>query len=63
MMLAEYYLAKHETPFTAYMALQRDLLYQYLMQGGTPEEWCRSMAPVFRRRYGPVFRDLDTLEV
>lgn len=41
-------------PFTLteYMALQRSLLQRFLAQGGTEEEFCRRLAPVFRRRYG-----------
>jgi len=55
MLLAEHYLAQHASPFAAYMALQRALMRQYLQQGGTEEEWCRSIAPAFRRRYAAVF--------
>ena len=55
MILAQQYLARHASPFAAYMALQRALLEHYLMQGGTTEAWCSRIAPAFRRRYAPVF--------
>jgi len=55
--LAQKYLARYETPFAAYMALQRALLVHYLTRGGTEENWCERIAPAFRRRYQPVFAD------
>lgn len=51
MILAEMYLARHESRFAAYMALQRALLAQYVARGGSAEEWCERMAPLFRRRF------------
>ncbi|MGH7468407.1 MAG: hypothetical protein ACRENP_10530 [Longimicrobiales bacterium] len=55
MILAQQYLARHTSPFAAYMALQRALLGHYLIQGGTTEMWVKRIAPAFRRRYAPVF--------
>lgn len=55
MILAQKYLARYETPFAAYMALQRALLLHYMSRGGTAETWCVKIAPIFRRRYMPVF--------
>ena len=55
MVLVQQYLARYESPFAAYMALQRALLRQYLSRGGTEEAWCNRIAPAFRRRYAPVF--------
>ena len=49
--LAQLYLARHESPFAAYMALQAALLARHVSRGGSPEDWCERMAPVFRRRY------------
>jgi len=49
--LAQLFLARYESPFAAYMALQRALLAHHLSRGGSPEDWCERMAPVFRRRY------------
>lgn len=51
MILAEMYLARHESRFAAYMALQRALLAQYVARGGSAEAWCERMAPLFRRRF------------
>jgi hypothetical protein len=55
MILAQQYLARHSSPFAAYMALQRSLMQHYLSQGGSAETWCNRIAPAFRRRYAPVF--------
>ena len=55
MILVQEYLARHGSPFAAYMALQRALLRQFLARGGTEEIWCTRIAPAFRRRYAPVF--------
>jgi hypothetical protein len=55
MILAQRYLARYETPFAAYMALQRALLLHYMSRGGTAEKWCAKIAPLFQRRYLTVF--------
>ena len=55
MILAQKYLARYDTPFAAYMALQRALLLHYLSTGGTEERWCKEIAPLFHRRYQPAF--------
>lgn len=57
MLLAQKYLARYDTPFAAYMALQRALLVHYLSRGGTEERWCQAIAPIFRRRYQPAFAE------
>ena len=51
MILAQKYLARYETPFAAYMALQRALMMLYLSRGGNEREWCERIAPLFHRRY------------
>ena len=51
MILAQKYLARYETPFAAYMALQRALMLHYLSRGGTEQNWCERIAPLFHRRY------------
>jgi hypothetical protein len=53
--LAIAYLARYESPFRAYMALQCALLRLYIRRGGSAEDWCRRMAPLFRRRYAAAF--------
>ena len=55
MILAQKYLARHKTPFAAYMALQRALMMHYMLRGGTEEQWCKLMAPRFHGRYAHVF--------
>jgi hypothetical protein len=51
MLLAEYYLARNDSGFAAYMALQRALLLRWLARGGTEQSWCDRLAPRFRERY------------
>lgn len=55
MILAQKYLARYETPFAAYMALQRALMMHYLTRGGTEAAWCERIAPRFRQRYQALF--------
>lgn len=51
MILAQRFLAHSESPFQAYMALQRALMIRYLQRGGSLERWCHDLAPRFRERY------------
>lgn len=51
MILADRFLARCDSPYAAYMSLQRALMTHYSAQGGSPELWCASLAPTFRRRY------------
>lgn len=51
MILAQKYLARYETPFAAYMALQRALMLLHLSRGGSERDWCERIAPIFHRRY------------
>jgi hypothetical protein len=55
MIMAELFLARHETPFAAYMALQSALLQRHLRRGGSLDRWCSDIAPAYRRRYEQVF--------
>lgn len=55
LVLADSYLARHRTPFEAYMALQCSLAERFVRRGGSPDEWCNRLAPAFRRRYAPAF--------
>jgi hypothetical protein len=41
--------------FAAYTALQCALMRRHLARGGTAEDFCIRLAPVFHRRYAPVF--------
>jgi hypothetical protein len=54
LVLADAYLARHTSPFEAYMALQCALLARFIRRGGTSAEWCDRLAPAFRRRYAPI---------
>jgi hypothetical protein len=49
--LASSYRARHQTGFSAYMALQCALMQHYVRRGGTVQQWCSRMAPAFRDRY------------
>jgi hypothetical protein len=40
--------------FAAYLALQCALMRRFVARGGTPEEFCTRLAPVFHRRYAPL---------
>lgn len=55
MTLADEYLTRYGCGFDAYMALQRALMLRHFSRGGTNESWCARFAPVFRRRYAPIF--------
>jgi hypothetical protein len=51
MELARRFVAMHPSPFGAYLALQRALMARHMARGGTQEDFCARLAPVFRRRY------------
>lgn len=55
MEVARGYLSRYPSRFAAYVALQVALMRRYTSRGGTVEEFCASLAPVYRRRYGPLF--------
>lgn len=47
------------TRYGAYLALQCALIQRHVARGGTPEDFCLRLAPVFRRRYAPLLLDSD----
>ncbi len=51
------FLQSSPTPFGAYVNLQCALMQRHVNRGGTTEDFCRRLAPVFHRRYGPVLLD------
>ncbi|CAN5819546.1 hypothetical protein BH23GEM6_BH23GEM6_08660 [soil metagenome] len=51
------------TRFGAYLALQCALMRRFIARGGTPEEFCSRLAPVFHRRYGPLLLENDPVTV
>jgi hypothetical protein len=59
MEIARRYLARSPSRFAAYLALQRALMYRYLARGGSPEEFCRRLAPVFRRRWARLLHETE----
>jgi hypothetical protein len=44
----------HATGFEAYLALQTALMRRFIARGGTDEEFCARLAPVFHRKYAPL---------
>lgn len=48
------HVAAQPTGFAAYIALQCALMRRYLARGGTAEDFCQRLAPVYRRRFAPV---------
>ena len=48
------YVALQPTLFAAYLALQLALMRRHLARGGTLDDFCLRLAPVFHRRYGPM---------
>ena len=55
MEVARRYSESFPSRFAAYTALQCALMRRYLARGGTAEDFCTRLAPVFHRRYAPVF--------
>jgi hypothetical protein len=47
----------HQTGFSAYLALQCALMQRFVARGGTTEEFCVRLAPVFHRKYAPLLLD------
>jgi hypothetical protein len=54
MEISRSFLDRYGTGFEAYIALQCALLRRYVAAGGSPEDFCDRLAPVFRARWGPV---------
>jgi hypothetical protein len=42
------------TGLGAYLGLQRALMRRYVARGGTEEDFCARLAPVFHRRYAGI---------
>ncbi len=42
---------------TGYLAFQCALMQRFMNRGGTAEEFCCRLAPVFHRKYAPLFLD------
>lgn len=48
------HIATQPTRLAAYLALQCALMRRFLARGGTAEEFCERLAPIYHRRYAPV---------
>lgn len=48
------YVAVQPTGYAAYLALQAALMRRHLARGGTLEDFCARLAPIFHRRFGPA---------
>jgi hypothetical protein len=42
------------TRLAAYLALQCALMRRFLARGGTAEEFCERLAPIYHQRYAPL---------
>jgi hypothetical protein len=54
MEIARKFLEECPTRFAAYTALQCALMRRYVARGGTTEEFCLRLAPVYHRRFAPL---------
>ncbi|HYW05326.1 MAG TPA: hypothetical protein VE913_00140 [Longimicrobium sp.] len=54
MELARTFVGNAPSRFAAYIALQCALMRHHLARGGTTEDFCTRLAPVFHRRYAPL---------
>lgn len=48
------HMATQPTRLAAYLALQCALMRRFLARGGTAEEFCQRLAPIYHRRYAPI---------
>lgn len=54
MELLRTYCSDEPLTLARYLALQRALMVRFMARGGTAEEFCTRIAPVFRRKYGAL---------
>lgn len=55
MEISRRYIDSRRTPLAAYLDLQRALIRRHVACGGSIEEFCDRLAPVYHRRFGPLF--------
>jgi hypothetical protein len=48
------HIATQPTRLAAYLALQCALMRRFLARGGTAEEFCQRLAPIYHRRYAAL---------
>lgn len=51
------HVAGQPTRYAAYIALQVALMRRHLARGGTLEDFCARLAPIFHRRFAPALLD------
>ena len=56
---ARRFVDRYPSRFAAYVALQCALMRRFVARGGTPEDFCARLAPVFHRRYAALLLDGD----
>lgn len=54
MEIARRFLEGCPTRFSAYVSLQCALMRRHVARGGTSEDFCLRLAPVFHRKYAPL---------
>ncbi|HEX2187994.1 MAG TPA: hypothetical protein VHG51_03800 [Longimicrobiaceae bacterium] len=59
MEISRRYITGQHAPLAAYLALQRALIERHVAGGGSAEEFCARLAPVYHRRFGPLFFGAD----
>jgi hypothetical protein len=57
MELARRFIETRPTRFAAYVELQRALMRRFIRRGGSAEEFCRRLAPLFHNRYAALLLD------
>jgi hypothetical protein len=60
MELARRFLETRPTRFSAYVGLQLALMRRFVNNGGSAEDFCRRLAPIFHRRYAGLLLDETT---
>jgi hypothetical protein len=48
------HMATQPTRLAAYLALQCALMRRFLARGGTAEDFCERLAPIYHQRYAPL---------
>jgi hypothetical protein len=54
MEMARRFMETNSSGFAAYIALQCALMRRFVARGGTSEDFCSRLAPVFHRKYAPL---------
>lgn len=57
MEIARRFIRSAPSPFAAYLSLQTALMQRHVARGGTMEDFCQRLAPVFHRRWATLLLD------